>query len=53
MLANAALFAFGAVEHEEVEVRPFSESRIMPAVIVETVCALALGGEPWDRGGLR
>ena len=42
MLANAALFAFGATEHAGVQVGPFSEPRIMPAVIVESVCALAL-----------
>ena len=42
MLANAALFAFGAMEHAGVQVGPFSEPRIMPAVIVETICALAL-----------
>ncbi len=43
MIANAALFVFGAVQHVGVAVGPFREPRIIPAAIVETICAIALG----------
>ncbi len=42
MIANAALFLFGAVQHIGVAIGPFHEPRITPAAIVETICALAL-----------
>ncbi len=42
MLSNAALFVFGAVQHSGVAIGPFHEPRIIPASIVETVCALGL-----------
>ncbi len=42
MLANSALFAFGAMEHAGVQIGLFSEPRIGLAVSVKTVCALAL-----------
>ncbi len=43
MIANAVLFIFGAVQHIGVAVGPFHEPRIIPAAIVETICAMALG----------
>ena len=43
MIANAALFVFGAVQHVGVVVGSFHEPRILPAAIVETMCAIALG----------
>jgi hypothetical protein len=43
MIANAALFIFGAVQHVGVAIGPFHEPRILPAAIVETVCAIAVG----------
>jgi hypothetical protein len=39
MVANAALFIFGAVQHVGVAIGPFQEPRIIPAAIVETICA--------------
>ena len=42
MVANAALFLFGAVQHAGVAIGPFHEPRIIPAAIVETICAIAL-----------
>jgi hypothetical protein len=42
MIANAALFLFGAVQHVGVAIGPFHEPRILPAAIVETICALSL-----------
>ena len=44
MIANAALFLFGAVQHAGLTVGRFSEPRIIPAAIVETICCLALFG---------
>ena len=44
MIANAALFLFGAVQHLGLAVGSFSEPRIIPASIVETICCLALLG---------
>jgi len=42
MLANAALFIFGAVQHSGVALGPFREPRIIPAAIVESICAISL-----------
>jgi hypothetical protein len=42
MLANAALFFFGAIQHAGVALGPFHEPHIIPATIVETLCGLAL-----------
>jgi hypothetical protein len=42
MVANAALFIFGAVQHIGFAIGPFHEPRIIPAAIVETICALSL-----------
>jgi hypothetical protein len=42
MALNMALFVFGAVQHVGVEIGPFSEPVIVPAAIVESICALAL-----------
>lgn len=42
MLANAALFLFGATQHAGIRIGPLSEPTILPASIVETLCALAL-----------
>ena len=42
MIANAALFFFGAVQHAGVVISSFHEPRIIPAAIVETLCGLSL-----------
>lgn len=42
MLGNAALFVFGAVQHAGVVIGSLSEPVIIPASIVELLCALAL-----------
>lgn len=42
MIANAALFTFGAVQHVGITLGAFHEPRIIPAAIVETICSLAL-----------
>src|SRR2546426_2897252 len=42
MAANAALFSFGALQHAGVAAGPFHEPRIIPATIVEGLCALSL-----------
>src|SRR5215467_4440076 len=42
MFANAALFLFGAIQHIGVSLGRFHEPRIIPAAIVETVCAISL-----------
>jgi hypothetical protein len=39
---NAAVFLFGAVQHVGIALGPFREPRILPAALVETICALAL-----------
>ncbi|HMK28178.1 MAG TPA: hypothetical protein VK473_00740 [Terriglobales bacterium] len=42
MSANAALFVFGAVQHLGLTMGPFHEPHIIPAAMVESLCALAL-----------
>jgi Na+-transporting NADH:ubiquinone oxidoreductase subunit NqrB len=42
MLGNAALFVFGAIQHAGLSVGSFHEPRIIPAAIVESICALSL-----------
>jgi hypothetical protein len=42
MIANAALFLVGAVQHTGIPLGRFQEPTIIPAVIVEAVCALLL-----------
>ena len=42
MMANAALFFFGAVQHIGVTIGRFHEPRIIPAAIVETICGISL-----------
>ena len=42
MLANAAVFVFGALQHAGVSIGPLHEPVIVPASIVEIICALAL-----------
>lgn len=42
MLANAALFFFGATQHVGVAIGPFHEPRIIPAALVETICGISL-----------
>ena len=42
MLVNAALFMLGAMQHAGVAIGPFREPQILPATIVEALCALAL-----------
>ncbi len=49
MLSNAALFVFGALQHSGVAIGPFREPRIIPASIVETLCALGL---IWGAGAI-
>jgi hypothetical protein len=44
MIANAALFFFGGVQHAGVPVGRFHEPLIIPAAIVEILCALCLLG---------
>ena len=42
MIANAALFLFGAVQHAGISVGKFHEPKIIPAAVVETICAIFL-----------
>ena len=42
MTLNTALFVFGAIQHVGVEIGRFHEPVIVPAAIVESVCALSL-----------
>jgi hypothetical protein len=42
MIANAALFVFGAVQHAGIALGRFYEPIIIPAAVVETTCALSL-----------
>jgi len=42
MLLNAALFVFGALQHAGIAFGSLREPVIIPASIVETICALAL-----------
>jgi len=42
MMANAALFFFGAVQHAGVAIGSFHEPRIVAAAIVETLCGVSL-----------
>lgn len=42
MIANAALFLFGAAQHAGIAVGLFHEPRIIPAAIVEAICAVSL-----------
>jgi hypothetical protein len=42
MLGNAALFVFGALQHAGVAFGPLREPLIIPASVVEMLCALAL-----------
>jgi hypothetical protein len=42
MALNAVLFVFGAIQHAGVEIGRFSEPLIIPAAIVESICALSL-----------
>jgi len=43
MLGNAVLFVFGALQHAGVSIGSLHEPVIVPASVVEMVCALALG----------
>lgn len=42
MMANAALFFFGAVQHVGGTIGPFHEPYILPAAIVESICGVSL-----------
>jgi uncharacterized membrane protein len=42
MALNMALFVFGAIQHVGVEIGASSEPVIVPAAIVESICALSL-----------
>ena len=42
MLGNAALFVFGALQHAGVAIGSLHEPVIIPASVVEVLCALAL-----------
>ena len=47
MALNMALFVFGAIQHVGVEIGHFSEPVIVPAAIVESICALSLLWSLW------
>jgi hypothetical protein len=47
MALNMALFVFGAVQHVGVEIGRFNEPVIVPAAIVESICALSLLSGLW------
>ncbi len=49
MLVNAALFVFGALQHAGVAMGPLHEPVIIPASIVELICAVAL---IWGASGM-
>lgn len=42
MALNASLFIFGAVQHAGIEIGRFHEPVIIPAAIVESICAISL-----------
>ncbi len=42
MLGNAALFVFGALQHAGIAIGSLHEPVIVPASVVEVLCALAL-----------
>jgi hypothetical protein len=42
LIADAALFFFGAVQHTGVAIGPLREPVIVPAAIVEAICGIAL-----------
>ncbi len=42
MIANAAIFFFGGVQHAGITIGRFHEPLIIPAAIVEAVCGLCL-----------
>jgi hypothetical protein len=42
MIANTALFFFGAIQHIGVAIGRFHEPHIIPAAIVETICGISL-----------
>ncbi|HSU58755.1 MAG TPA: hypothetical protein VLI55_05530 [Bryobacteraceae bacterium] len=42
MLINAVLLILGAVQHAGIALGPFRQPPILPATIVESICALAL-----------
>lgn len=42
MASNTGLFVFGAIQHVGVEIGRYREPVIVPAAIVESLCALAL-----------
>jgi uncharacterized membrane protein YfcA len=44
MMANAALFVLGAVLHAGIRLGELQEPRIIPATIVESLCAITLFG---------
>jgi len=47
MALSMALFVFGAVQHVGVEIGRFSEPVIVPAAIVESICAFSLFWGLW------
>ena len=51
MALNTLLFVFGAIQHAGVEIGRFREPVIVPAAIVESVCALSLIGGLWALFG--
>jgi len=53
MIANALLFFFGTVQHAGITLGRFHEPRIIPAMVVETLCGLSLlwGGTAVLRHG--
>ena len=49
MLGNAALFVFGALQHAGVAIGSLHEPVIVPASVVEVLCAVALS---WGAGAV-
>jgi hypothetical protein len=47
MALNMAIFVFGAIQHVGVEIGSFSEPVIVPAAVVESICALSLFWALW------
>ena len=42
LLVNAAVFILGAIQHVGIALGSFSEPRVIPAAIMETLCGVAL-----------
>lgn len=49
MFANAVLLVLGAIQHAGISIGPLREPSILPATIVESICAAAL---IWSAGSI-